>query len=390
MAEPGFQVAHDGASVNAVRVCGIGTATPAGSFAQETAIPLAAARCCRSERERLWLERIYRASGVQRRGSVLLDAEDSASSIEAFYPPRTSFADRGPGTAERLARYAREAGKLAARACESALGDAAVEPSRITHLVTVSCTGLFSPGLDAELIAQLGLPRHVGRLNLGFMGCHGALNGLHAASALARSVPDARVLLCCVELCSLHFCYGWNPQQVVANALFADGAAAAILSPAGEARLQLQDTASLLTQDSTDAMTWRIGDHGFEMGLSLEVPKRIRASLRDWLEPWLASHALRIDDVAHWAIHPGGPEIIQAAIDSLGIPDQAGDVSRAVLAEHGNMSSPTVLFILQRMCAQGATGAIVALGFGPGLMFEAALFDSPRAFTASARFPSPA
>ena len=137
----------------------------------------------------------------------------------------------------------------------------------------------------------------------------------------------------------------------------------------------MQDTASLLTHDSADAMTWRIGDHGFEMGLTMEVPKCIRASLREWLEPWLASHGLGVNDVAHWAIHPGGPEIIQAAIDSLGLPAEAGDVSRAVLAEHGNMSSPTVLFILQRMRAKGIAGPIVALGFGPGLMFEAALFN---------------
>lgn len=360
--------------MSAVLVRGLGTATPAGSFAQDTAIPLAAARCCNNDRERLWLERIYHASGVQRRGSVLLARDDNAGSVEAFYPSRVADDDRGPTTATRLARYALEAGKLAARACISALSDAAIEPSRITHLVTVSCTGLFSPGLDAELIAQLGLPRDVGRLNLGFMGCHGALNGLRAASALAHSAPDACALLCCVELCSLHFCYGWNPQQVVANALFADGAAAAILSPSDATGLHLQDTASLLTHDSAEAMTWRIGDHGFEMGLSLEVPKRIRASLKEWLEPWLASHDLAINDVAHWAIHPGGPEIIQAAIDSLGIASQAGDVSRAILAEHGNMSSPTVLFILQRMRAEGTTGPIVALGFGPGLMFEAALF----------------
>jgi predicted naringenin-chalcone synthase len=375
MAESGFQAADNGAQVSAVRIGGLGTATPPSSFAQETAIPLAIARCCDNERERLWLERIYRASGVRRRASVLLDADDDAASVEAFYPQRVFTGDRGPGTAVRLARYAREAGKLAARASLSALSDAAIEPARITHLVTVSCTGLFSPGLDAELIAQLGLPRNVGRLNLGFMGCHGALNGLRAASALARSAPDARVLLCCVELCSLHFCYGWNPPQVVANALFADGAAAAVLSSADDGGLRLQDTASLLTHDSADAMTWRIGDHGFEMGLSLEVPKRIRASLKTWLEPWLASHDLGIHDVAQWAIHPGGPEIIQAAIDSLGIAEEAGNVSRAVLAEHGNMSSPTVLFILQRMRAKDIVGPTVALGFGPGLMFEAALFD---------------
>ncbi len=359
--------------MSAVNLRGIGTATPPASFAQETAIALAAARCCNNERERVWLERIYRAGGVQRRASVLLRGDDDTASVEAFYPSPATPADHGPGTAMRLARYAQEAGGLAARACAAAFRDGALEPVSITHLITVSCTGLFSPGLDAELIAQLGLPRDVGRANLGFMGCHGALNGLRAASAFARATPDARVLLCCVELCSLHFCYGWNPQQVIANALFADGAAAAIVTSAGDSGLSLTDCASLLTRDSSAAMIWRIGDNGFEMDLSPEVPRCIRASLRGWLEPWLASHGLALNKVAQWAIHPGGPDIIQAALDALGLPADAGNESRAVLAAHGNMSSPTLLFILQRMRANAAR-PIVALGFGPGLVFEAALF----------------
>ncbi|HJU26094.1 MAG TPA: type III polyketide synthase [Rhodanobacteraceae bacterium] len=356
-------------------IAGIGTAVPAATFGQEMAIPLAMARCCSDRVERAWLQRIYRGCGVQRRGSVLLAHDDDAASIESFYPPRRSEHDKGPTTAVRLARYAREAGELARRACAAAFADAAVPASCITHLVVVSCTGLFSPGLDAELIERLGLARDVGRVNIGFMGCHGAFNGLRAAAALVHGAPDARVLLCCVELCSLHFAYGFNRQRVVANALFADGAAAAILAPAGNPALHLQDTASLLTEDSSDAMTWRIGDHGFEMGLTLEVPRRIRGSLRGWLEPWLASRDLRIGDIAHWAIHPGGPEIVQAATDALGIGDEAGKLSRAILAEHGNMSSPTVLFILERLRSRNVSGPIVALGFGPGLVFEAALLD---------------
>jgi len=356
-------------------IVGIGTAVPAATFGQEVAIPLAMARCCSNESERAWLQRIYRGCGVRRRGSVLLAHDDDAASIESFYPPRLSEHDGGPTTAVRLALYMREAGKLATRASAAALADAAIPPSRITHVVIVSCTGSFSPGLDAELIERLGLARDVGRVNIGFMGCHGAFNGLRAAAALTHGAPDARVLLCCVELCSLHFAYGFNRQRVVANALFADGAAAVILAPVGKSGLHLQDTASLLTRDSADAMTWRIGNHGFEMGLTLEVPRRIRASLREWLEPWLASRDLRIDDVAQWAIHPGGPEIVQAAIDALGIGAEAGDASRAVLADHGNMSSPTVLFILQRMRSWNASGPSVALGFGPGLVFEAALLD---------------
>lgn len=356
-------------------ILGIGTALPEASFGQEAAIPLAMARCCSNEGERAWLRRIYRGCGVRRRGSVLLDHDDDAASIQSFYPPRRSEHDVGPTTAVRLARYQREAGKLAARAAAAALADAAVPPSSITHVVTVSCTGSFSPGLDAGLIERLGLAREVGRVNVGFMGCHGAFNGLAVAAALARSAPGARVLLCCVELCSLHFAYGFHRQRVVANALFADGAAAVVLAPAGESALHLLDTASWLTRDSAESMTWQIGDHGFAMGLTPEVPRRIRASLRGWLEPWLASRHLRVDDVAQWAIHPGGPEIVQSAIDALGIGPDAGDVARAILAEHGNMSSPTVLFILQRLRSRHVAGPIVALGFGPGLVFEAALID---------------
>lgn len=355
-------------------ILGMGTAVPAGSFSQDVAVGLATQRCCSSERERVWLEGIYRACGVHRRGSVLLMRDDDAASIESFYPPRRREDDLGPTTAIRLARYACEAGKLAARACASAVAEAGMLPSRITHLVVVSCTGLFSPGLDAELIEQLGLPRDVGRVNIGFMGCHGALNGLRAAAALTQGVPDALVLLCCVELCSLHFSYGFNRQRVIANALFADGAAAVVLGTRRGSGLHLEDVASFLTHGSSDAMTWRIGDHGFEMGLTPEVPRRIRSALRSWLEPWLAVHELRIDEVAQWVIHPGGPEIIHAATDALGLRPEAGDYSRAVLADHGNMSSPTVLFILQRMRLRNEAGPIVALGFGPGLMFEAGLF----------------
>ena len=356
-------------------IIGIGTAVPAATFGQGVAIPLAMARCCSNESERAWLQRIYRGCGVRRRGSVLLAHDDDAASIESFYPPRLSGHDAGPTTAVRLARYMREAGELATRASAAALADAAIHPSCITHVVIVSCTGSFSPGLDAELIERLGLARDVGRVNIGFMGCHGAFNGLRAAAALTHGAQDARVLLCCVELCSLHFAYGFDRQRVVANALFADGAGAVVLAPPGKSGLHLRDTASLLTHDSAGAMTWRIGNHGFEMGLTLEVPRRIRALLREWLEPWLAFRDLRIDDVAQWAIHPGGPEIVQAAIDALGIGPEAGDVSRTVLAEHGNMSSPTVLFILQRMRSRKTPGPIVALGFGPGLVFEAALLD---------------
>lgn len=357
------------------RIHGIGVASPAGTLDQESSAAVAQTRCCASERQRSWLQRIYRHSEVQRRGSVLLRPGEGSAGFEAFYPPPTSPGDRGPTTAARLQRYEEEAGPLAQRACRAALDNAALDPAAITHVVSVSCTGLVSPGLDAALIQRLGLSPDVGRLNLGFMGCHGALNGLRAASGLIQGNADARVLLCCVELCSLHFQYAWEPQKVVANGLFADGAGAVVLGPDGDEALgwRLVETHSRLAQGSGDAMTWRVGDHGFEMTLSSEVPKMIRGSLREWAEGWLATHDMTVSDVAHWAIHPGGPDILRAVTHALALPEHAAATSAAVLAEHGNMSSPTVLFVLERLRAQGATGPCVVMGFGPGLSLEAAL-----------------
>ncbi|CAM3852180.1 type III polyketide synthase [Vreelandella rituensis] len=354
---------------------GVGVASPRGGLGQDAAIELALQRCTSDERQQAWLRRVYRHTRVQRRGSVLLRPGEGAEGFENFFPPPLSAQDRGPTTATRLQRYAKEAGPLAERACREALRNSQVEPHEITHLVTVTCTGLVAPGLDSELPERLGLSADIGRLNLGFMGCHGALNGMRAASGLVRELPEARVLLCCVELCSLHFQYGWDPQKIVANGLFADGAGAAILGPADSQAQgwQLIEAQSRIAQHSSNAMTWSVGDHGFEMTLSSEVPKLIRASLGEWMQSWLARHDMSVRDVAHWAIHPGGPDILQAVTQALSLPEQADAVSREVLAEHGNMSSPTVLFVLERLRAQAACGPCVMLGFGPGLAFEGVL-----------------
>ena len=186
------------------------------------------------------------------------------------------------------------------------------------------------------------------------------------------------------ELCTLHFQYGNNPQQIVANALFADGAAAVVgqYQASGQnhegndrdAPWRLRGSGSHVLPDSRDAMTWRIGDHGFIMTLSPRVPDLIRSHLGPWLRRWLASLDLSPKEVDGWAIHPGGPRVISAVEETLDLPPTAGDTSRAVLAEHGNMSSPTVLFILDRL-RLAAHRRVVALAFGPGLTVEAAVFE---------------
>jgi predicted naringenin-chalcone synthase len=200
--------------------------------------------------------------------------------------------------------------------------------------------------------------------------------GATAALLLARAGWSV-VLLCAVEWCSLHYRFQWDPERFIGNVLFADGAAAIVgaQGPEGDDAWKVVATGSCLMPDSTDAMTWHIGDHGFEMTLSSRVPDLIGEHLRPWLSSWLQKHGLTIEQIGSWAIHPGGPRIVSAVEESLKLPREATAVSREVLAQCGNMSSPTVLFILDRLRARHAARPCVMLGFGPGLMAEAALLE---------------
>jgi predicted naringenin-chalcone synthase len=209
------------------------------------------------------------------------------------------------------------------------------------------------------------------------MGCHGSLNGLRVAHAFVKAQPDAKVLLSSLELCSTHFHYGWDPQKIIANALFADGAASVVLGASDNATKEtwkLASSGSCILPDSKDAMTWNIGDHGFEMTLAKQVPGLIKQHLKPWLEQWLAHSGLKLEDVKSWALHPGGPRILTAIEDALSLPANASEISREILSKHGNMSSATLLFILKKMAEIDAPRPCVALGFGPGLAAEAALF----------------
>ncbi len=327
---------------------------------------------------------------------VLPDSDESslvARMLRAYPPAHES--PRGPGVGHRMGRYAQEAITLAAAACCAALADAEVSVDQVGQLVVVSCTGFSAPGVDIGLMDELGLDPGVGRTTVGFMGCHGAMNGLRVAHGLADTLlaPDQYVLMCCVELCSLHFQYRWDPQKVVANSLFGDGAAAVVghpdpsppsptstpSPPQPTSDLRIAAHGSYLLPDSRDAMTWLIRDHGFEMTLSPRVPGLIQQHLQAWIQPWLATQDLEITQVNGWAIHPGGPRVIASVETALHLtptpPDgtRPGDISREILRRHGNMSSPTILFILDQLRQADVPRPWVALAFGPGLTIEAIL-----------------
>jgi len=322
---------------------------------------------------------LYRLAGVENRHSVLpyQIAKQWLPPCPADLPAENRPTTAGPTTAERMRFYAEHAPPLAAAAARRALEAAQLEGSQITHLVTVTCTGFDAPGVDVALLGRLGLPRTTQRIQVGFMGCHGAINGLRVAEALATADPRARILLCATELCTLHYRFQWDPDKIVANALFADGAAAVVGSaPAANSNggWTVAATGSCLIPDSEDAMSWRIGDNGFEMTLAARVPELIQRHLRPWLSAWLDQHGQSLESIRSFAIHPGGPRILAAVEESLGLPRDATAVSREILAHHGNMSSPTVLFIINRLRELDSPLPCLSLGFGPGLFAEAALF----------------
>lgn len=347
----------------------LSTATPPHTMTQGQALELAESVLRPSDAQARVLRALYRRSGVDSRRLVV------PYELGREWAAMGNGSGGGASTRTRMKVYEECAGPLAAEAAAQALRAAGDNASEITHLVTVSCTGFQAPGVAAHLIQQLGLNSSTQCVNVGFMGCHGAVNGLRTAQALASGHPEGRVLMCAVELCSLHYSFGWDPERLVSNALFADGAAALVGSSDGTpgSRLEVLATGSHLFPDTGGEMSWLVGDHGFEMTLSSKVPDLIGKQLPAWLDSWLMEHGASLAEIDHWAVHPGGPRIVSAVEETLDLASDQVRASREVLAERGNMSSPTVLYILQRMLQSEHTGLCVILAFGPGLVVEAAL-----------------
>jgi predicted naringenin-chalcone synthase len=352
-------------------IAGIGTALPPHRIAQADAAEIAQQYSCETPAQERLFKSMYRRAGVETRHSVVLERSDGdLAARQSFY------ARENPTTRDRMRKYEEHSGALAVAAARGALRDADVLPERVTHLVTVSCSGFNAPGFDIALFKQLGLDAEVARTHVGFMGCHGVLNGLRVARAFLAGDPQACVLVCAVEMCSLHHQYGWDSDRIVANALFADGAAAFVGlmgRPSSSSTYQVAASGSRLLDDCQDAMTWRIADHGFEMTLSPRVPELISRTIAPYLDRWLAGQGTEIAAVGSWAVHPGGPRILTAFGEATGLDRALLEPSYDVLAEYGNMSSPTVLFILERLRRTQAPRPCVALAFGPGLAVESVL-----------------
>lgn len=320
----------------------------------------------------------------------LIGAVFDQSAIESRYSVigelgggRTLFTDdderlRSPTTGERNAIYRREAPVLYAASAREALSRAGCEASDVTHVVTASCTGFFAPGPDFLLVKDLGIPARAERYHIGFMGCAAAFPALRVATRIADTLPDAVVLVVCAELCSLHIRASDDPEQIVASAVFGDGAAAAVVSSAGSptrgASLEVGPFSTTITSEGESDMDWSIGDRGFEMRLTADVPRIIGREIGTVVD---AMGDDVIPDIDAWAVHPGGRSVLDRVQDGLGLADASMADSRAVLRDFGNMSSATILFILRRILDDDSLAddaRVAGLCFGPGLTVETARF----------------
>ncbi|WP_120717687.1 type III polyketide synthase [Tsuneonella amylolytica] len=310
-----------------------------------------------STREARLYERMADRSGIEHRWSVLAEEDARLGEGVGFY------GGDAPTTAARMAIYAREAPELALRAIAGLpeLGDP-------THIVVASCTGFVAPGIDQIIARRLGLGDDVERVLVGFMGCYAAVTALRTARHIVRSQPGARVLVVTVELSSLHHQDEVQLEPLLMGAQFGDGAAAAIVTDR-EPGLALGDGISAALEDSDELITWRIGDTGFHMRLSGEVPGRIAAALARSEVRARVTGGADPAEIEAWAVHAGGRSILDAVEKGLHLAPDALDDSREVLRTCGNMSSSTLMFALKRiMRREPASG--VALAFGPGLAME--------------------
>ncbi|GAA1488189.1 type III polyketide synthase [Brachybacterium sacelli] len=330
----------------------------------------------------------FDSSGIERRYSALTEWDGPPAEGDPVFFEAGTGRFLNPTTGARNEVFVREATELYTRVAGEALEHAeGLGAADVTHVITVSCTGFFAPGPDYRIVRALGLNASVQRYHLGFMGCYAALPALRQAQTICRADPDAVVLVATVELCTLHVRTSNDPDTIVGSSLFADGAAAAVVTgrdlPSSTPLLRLDHFETVLTPVGEEAMAWNIGDNGFEMVLGTYVPHIIDEHITGALVPLLAHDPALAEmpyrDIEHWAIHPGGRSILDKVEDKLELTEAQLLPARETLRDFGNMSSATVMFVLAKILREATPGTeerVCSMAFGPGLTVETALLST--------------
>ena len=357
----------------------IATVVPEKYYTQEFALEKWLSLIGDTEEKRLILKKIYKATGIEKRHTII-DDYDKDPSDYTFYPKNPTMKPE-PSTAKRNDLFITEAKRLSLKAVKKLLSDIPeFDKQKITHLITVSCTGFLAPGIDFYIVKDFDLNPGVHRFNLGFMGCQAAYPALKLARNICLSEPDARVLIVNVELCSVHIQQDFVLDLVVSNVIFADGISAALVSANKEdvkgSKLILHEFISSFAEESEEAMAWSIGDTGFLMKLSVYIPNIVQDNIRPVMEGLFRKSGVTKEEIDIWAIHPGGKAILTKVQQALAITREDLDHCYHVMQEYGNMSSSTIMFVFERILNDlNKKGIVFSAAFGPGVTIESGLLE---------------
>jgi len=357
------------------KIISIATKLPPFKHKQDDLFAFAEKIYCNNETESRKLKFLYRQSGITNRYSVVPDY--SVESNERIFFPHAADLEPFPTLEKRMKLYQDHAANLCVDAIEDCISNK-IKKEQITHLVTVSCTGMSAPGIDLEIMEMMGLQQNIVRTSVNFMGCYAAIHGLKLADAFCKSNPDANVMVVCVELCTLHFQKSISADNMTSSLLFADGCAAMLIQPGNTKHcgFRIKSFFSDVSFKGKKDMAWELSSTGFLMTLTGYVPELIREDFSALVEKALSAEGLNQSDISHWCIHPGGKKILDTITMSLGIKTDVLKYSYEVLNDYGNMSSPTILFVLKKLLEEFEKEnylqqpVIFSAAFGPGLTME--------------------
>ena len=360
------------------KIVSIGTAVPAYRHAQLNILQFMQQVFAMNDQENRKLRYLYHHSGIDYRYSVISDYSRAIQEWK-FYP-QTENLDPFPSLEQRMLWFNRYAAPLSVDAIRSCL-DGKVPENTITHLITVSCTGMSAPGLDLQIMELMDLPKTIYRTSVNFMGCYAAIHALKLADAICKSESNAKVLVVCTELCTLHFQREATADNIASSLLFADGSAAMLVTDGKEKRkgFVIEDFYSEVVTKGKKDMAWELSSSGFLMTLSGYVPELIEEDFNVLVEKALRKKGKTKADIRYWCVHPGGKRILESIQKSMGLAAEELKTSSEVLKQFGNMSSATILFVLKNMMEEirhrkpERPEWALAAAFGPGLTMETAL-----------------
>ncbi len=354
------------------KIISIGTAVPSFRHEQHDILQFMQKVYAMNESDKRKLKFLYQQSAIDFRYSVIPDYSLNIKDWK-FYPQSENL-EPFPSLEQRMMWYNKYAAPLSVDAIRKCI-DGKIHREEITHLITVSCTGMSAPGLDLQVVELMQLSKNIFRTSLNFMGCYAAIHALKMANAICISEPSAKVLIVCTELCTLHFQHEPTMDNIASSLLFSDGAAAALITGDNDNRkgIHLKNFYSEILYKGKKDMAWELSSTGFLMTLSNYIPDLIEENFKRFALNALQKNNLNLKDITHWCIHPGGKKILEAAEKSLEIEKPQLETCYNILREYGNMSSPTILFVLKKMMKDfdyKKTNTIFSTAFGPGLTIE--------------------